>query len=228
MKAKWGALVVDGRNKIGGHVASKNRSGSYFRTKVTPVNRQSVRQTTVRALLTSISQAWRSLTDVQRESWNAAVANYKKSNIFGDIVNPSGFNLFQKINNNIMSLGGTMVDTPPAIQDLDVFSALALTYAVGTPALSLAFSVAAGSDHGYKVFATAPQSAGKSFVKSEYRLIDSGTGTPTSPLNLLTKYNAVFGGVGNVGDKIFVKIVPCGSVCGVEGIPLAVSKISAA
>jgi len=36
MKTLFGAIVVDGRGKLGGHVASKNRHGSYFRTKVSP------------------------------------------------------------------------------------------------------------------------------------------------------------------------------------------------
>lgn len=228
MKMKWGAFVVEGRNKIGGHVASKNRHGSYLRTKVTPVNRMSTRQTVVRTLLTNISQSWRSLTAAQRAAWNAAVNDFKKTDIFGDIQTPSGFNLYQKINNNLQSLGVAMVTTPPVVSDLDQFTALALTYAVGTPALSLAFTVAAGTDSGYKVFATAPMSAGKNFVKSEYRQITQGTTAPTSPLNLLSAYQAVFGNVGNIGDKIFVKIVPVGAVSGVQGLATATSAISAA
>ncbi len=227
MKGKWGALLVDGRGKIGGHVASKNRAGAYFRTKVTPVNRQSAKQTAARSLLTSISQAWKGLTNVQRESWNSAVANFKKTNIFGDIVHPSGFNLFQRLNNNIIQLGGALIDTPPVVADLDQFTVPVLTYTVGTPALSLAFTAAAGTDHGYKLFATAPVSAGKDFVKSEYRLIKKAATTPTSPLNILTDYTAVFGGVGVVGQKIFVKIAPVGSVSGVEGLPVSCFAISA-
>jgi hypothetical protein len=228
MKMKFGAIVVDGRNKIGGHVASKNKSGAYLRTKVTPVNRQSVRQSAVRSLLTTIAQAWRGLTQAQRDSWNSAVSNFKKTNIFGDIVHPSGFNLFQKLNNNIIALGGTLVASPPVVTDLDGFTSLALTYAVVTPALSLAFTGASGSDHGYKLLATPPVSAGKEFVKSEYRQISTGTALPTSPLNILSVYTAVFGSVGNIGDKIFVKIVPVGAASGVEGIPNACSKISIA
>jgi len=228
MKMKFGAIVVDGRNKIGGHVASKNKSGAYLRTKVTPVNRQSVKQSAARSLLTTISQAWRSLTQAQRDSWNNAVSNFKKTNIFGDIVHPSGFNLFQKLNNNIIQLGGTLKTTPPVVASLDGFTAAVLTYTVGTPALSLAFTVAAGVDHGYKILATPPVSAGKDFVKSEYRVIKVGATTPTSPLVLLTEYQAVFGSIGNIGSKIFIKIVPCGSVSGVEGIADACSKISAA
>lgn len=228
MLIKWGALVTDGRNKIGGHVASKNRSGAYLRTKVTPVNRQSVAQSNVRSRLASISQAWRVLTAAQRGAWNSAISDYKKTDIFGDIQTPSGFNLFQKVNNNIMALGGSMVDTPPVVASLDNYSGLSLTYTVGTPALSLAMTVEAGTDTGYKLFATAPQSAGKSFVKSEYRLIKTANTSASGTFNILSDYIAKFGTVGSIGQQIFVKIVPCGGDSGAEGIAASASKISAA
>lgn len=228
MKMKWGALVVDGRNKIGGQVASKNRHGAYLRTKVTPVNRQSVAQTGIRSRLSNISKYWKQLTQVQRDAWNAAVSSYKKTDIFGDIQNPAGFNLFQKLNNNILILGGTIASTPPLVAKLDQISVPVLTYTVGTPALSIASTVVSGTDHGYKLYATAPQSAGKGFVKSEYRLIDSASTAFSATANILTKYTAVFGNVGTIGQKIFVKIVPTGAVSGSVSIPIATSTISAA
>ena len=49
MKAKFGSFIVDGRGKVNGHVISKNRAGSYIRTKVTPVNPRSTAQLTQRA-----------------------------------------------------------------------------------------------------------------------------------------------------------------------------------
>ena len=88
MKAKFGAIVVDGRGKIGGHVATKNKSGSYFRTKVTPVNPQSASQNSVRSRLATRAQAWKGLTAAQRTSWNAAVNDFQRTNIFGDTVIP--------------------------------------------------------------------------------------------------------------------------------------------
>jgi hypothetical protein len=228
MKMKWGALVVDGRNKIGGHVASKNRNGSYLRTKVTPVNRQSTAQTTVRNRLSTISKAWHTITQAQRDAWGSAVSAYKKTDIFGDIQNPSGFSLYQKVNNNIMTLGGTIVTNPPIVAALDGISGVVLTYTVGTPALSLASTVVSGTDHGFKIFATAPQSAGKSFVKSEYKLILVGTSALPATENILSAYTAVFGTVGVVGQKIFVQVVACGAVSGSEGIPIAAHAISVA
>lgn len=93
MKTKFGAIIVDGRGKIGGHVASKNRGGAYLRTKVTPANAQTSAQNQVRNLFTSLTQGWRGLTQAQRDAWNAAVLDYSRTDIFGDIRNPSGINL---------------------------------------------------------------------------------------------------------------------------------------
>jgi len=85
MKIKFGALVVDGRGKIGGHVASKNRGGAYLRTKVTPVNPQTSFQNAVRNRLTAFAQAWRGLAASQRAAWNSSVSDFSKTDIFGDI-----------------------------------------------------------------------------------------------------------------------------------------------
>ncbi len=228
MKVKWGALVVDGRNKIGGQVASKNRAGAYLRNKVTPVNPANAKQTNVRNRLTTLSQNWRGLTAAQRAAWNSAVSNFAKTDIFGDLKNPSGFNLYVKLNANLMVLSEDPKTTPPALTSLDKYSGMGMTYASGTPALTLTGDVTAGGDSGYKLYATPPLSQGVNFVSSEYRLIKSAGTIPTLPLNVLTDYNAVFGSVGAVGTKIFLKIIPVGVGSGLEGTATEVSQIAAA
>ena len=107
MKIKFGAIVVDGRGKIGGHVASKNRGGAYLRTKVTPTNPQTTFQSAVRNRLTAFSQGWRGLTQAQRDAWNAAVSNFSKTDVFGDIKQPTGLNLYVKLNSKFRSSIGS-------------------------------------------------------------------------------------------------------------------------
>lgn len=227
MKAKFGAIVVAGSGKIGGHVASKNKAGAYFRTKVTPSNPRTSFQTAVRDRLASLSQGWRALTEAQRKAWNGAVDSFKKTNVFGDLKTPSGFNLYQRLNNNIITVGGTAITDPPLPQSVATISNAVLTGASGTPALSLAFDIEAGDDAGYKVFATAPASAGRKNLNNQFRLITQGATDPTSPLNLLSAYVAKFGSVGEVGQKIEVKIVACGSTTGIEAVPVTASVILA-
>src|SRR6056297_1703187 len=114
MKIKWGALVVDGRGKIGGHVASKNRGGSYLRTKTTPVNPQSTAQTNVRSIFGQISQGWSGLTASQIEGWNNAVSEYSQTDIFGDLKNPSGKALYQRLNQSLLLVGEGLLTEAPA------------------------------------------------------------------------------------------------------------------
>jgi len=227
MKAKWGMMVVDGRGKIGGHVASKNRGGAYFRTKVSPVNPQTSSQLGARNRFTNLSQAWSSLTQAQRDAWNAAVSDYARTDIFGDLRQPTGFNLYQRLNNVLVNCNESAVSTPPVPGTTPSVSLTGLTYTVGTPALSVAYSGTVDSGYGLMVFATAPQSAGRNFVKSQYRqivILDDGD---TSPVDILSDYTNKFGGVGSVGQKIFVKVVPVNFTTGQQGTASEVSAISA-
>jgi len=208
MKAKWGMVVVAGRGKIGGHVASQNRSGAYFRTKVTPVNPQSSAQVNVRSRLSGNSSGWRGLTEDQRLAWNNAVSDYKRTDIFGDIQSPSGFNLYVKLNSNLANIGIASIITPPLPVAVSTFDTGTLTGASGTPALSLAVTPSTQpTAETIIVFATPALSAGKSFVKSEFRQIGTFTAATTGAYNLLSMWNAKFGSMGAVGTKIFVKVV---------------------
>lgn len=227
MKIKWGALVVDGRGKIGGQVASKNRAGAYMRNKVTPVNPQSSYQLGVRNRFTTYSQGWRGLTQAQRDAWNAAVSDFQKTDIFGDLKNPTGFNLYQRLNNNLVTVGAAAILIPPLPAAVGEVVATALAAEDGTVAqsLSLTMSGAIPAGTAAKVFATAPQSAGKSFVKSEYRLIDTLDAAEGTPVDLLAAYQAKYGSTGQAGQKIFVKLVAINTSTGQEGTPSEVSAI---
>lgn len=226
MKMKFGAIVVDGRNKIGGHVASKNRAGNYLRTKVTPVNPKTSFQSAIRNRLAGLSQAWKSLTAAQRLAWNAAVSDYSKTDIFGDIKSPSGFNLHQKLNNNLLNVGESAITTPPVPGSVHSFTSLALSCVTGTPAMTLTFAAAIPATDKVKVFATAPMSQGRSFVKSQYRQITVLSNSSTSPFNLKTAYDAKFGAPTENGLKIFVKLVCVNVTTGQEGTPISASTIT--
>jgi len=227
MKIKWGALVVDGRGKIGGQVASKNRAGAYMRNKVTPVNPQTSAQLSARNRLTTYAQGWRGLTQAQRDAWNAAVSDFARTDIFGDLKNPTGFNLYNRLNNNLVLVGQSAITSPPLPASVGEVVASSLTAEDGTVAESL--SLALGDDvpanTAIKVFATAPQSPGKSFVKSEYRFIGYEPAAESTPIDILSNYQAVFGSTGEAGQKIFVKVQAVNTNTGQTGTPSEVSDI---
>jgi len=206
MKIKWGALVVAGRGKIGGHVGSRNSAGDYLRTKVTPVNPNTSAQALVRNRLAVISQAWRGLTEDQRTSFNAAVSDFAKTDIFGDLKNPTGFNLYQRLNNNLSVVGATAITVAPRPEAVltTVIGALAIDVGVGD-AMTLATSGAVPAGTSMEIWGTPGLSPGKSFVKSEYRLLAVVAALGTSPFNLQSVITAKFG-VPAVGSKVFAQI----------------------
>lgn len=228
MKTKFGSFIIDGRGKIGGHVASRNRAGAYLRTKVTPVNPQTAAQLAVRNRFTGLSQAWRGLTQAQRDAWNTAVSDYKSTDIFGDLNSPTGFNLYQRLNNNLLNIGETALTTPPLPQAVQAVVLSSIAAASGAGTLAATYIPAIDADTKVKVFATAPQSAGKSFVKSEYRQIDVIATADASPFSIETEYEAVFGSVGTAGQKIFMKFVPVNLNTGQTGTASQASAVVAA
>ncbi len=228
MKIKFGALVVAGRGKIGGHVASRNRAGAYLRTKVTPVNPATVYQVAVRNRLAGISTDWRGLTAAQRIAWNAAVSDYAKTDIFGDIRNPSGFNLHQKLNNNLVNIAKAQIAAPPLPEAVDAFTACSLAAANGAQTVTITYAPAIEADHSALVYFTPAISPGVSFVKSEYRQTDVIVTADASPLSIETEYIAKFGAVGAEGMKIFVQMVQINWGTGQAGIPIPASCLIAA
>jgi len=227
MKAKFGAVIVGGSGKLGGHVVTKNRAGYALRTKVTPSNPKTSYQANVRSRLTNISQAWAGLTESQRLQWNAAAVNFAKTNIFGDKVNPSGFNLYQKLNNNLLAIGQPVITTPPSPAAVAAMESLSVTAVNSTGAVTITYSPAIPADMTFKVFATDSQNAGKSFVKNKFRLIGVMATAQASPFTATTMYNAKFGHVGGVGKKVYIQLVGVNETTGQEGIAAqAVAVIS--
>lgn len=225
MKVKFGAIVVDGRNKIGGHVMSKNRYGAYMRTKVTPDNPQTSYQVNVRSRMAGISTAWRGLTEAQRLAWNTAVADYKKTDIFGDIRNPSGFNLHQKLNNNLLNIGKAVMTAPPLPEAVDVLAELSLAVDFTLQTVEITYTPAIGADHSCIVQGTPAISPGINFVKSEFRQFDVMLAADASPFSIETEYIAKFGDVGAVDMKVFVKLYQVNWNTGQAGYPMMASAI---
>lgn len=192
MKIKWGALVVDGRGKLGGHVGSQNRAGSYLRTKVTPSNPQTVAQTRVRALFGAISSSWSGMSRNDVDAWNGAVDEWKSTNIFGDLKEPSGKALYQRLNQQAQIVGFPAIATPPAKQELPDAVITAVT--VSTTASTIVFAgMSTQAGVRIQIFATPIMGAGITFVKNQLRMIDAQPVDSYDPAAVYDAYVDRFG-----------------------------------
>lgn len=222
------AIVADIRNKLNGSVFSKNRYGAYVRTKVTPVNPQSTAQQAVRNRLATNSQAWRGLTDAQRQAWIDAAANFPFTDIYGNTKILSGSALYIKLNNNLDQVGVAAITDAPAPVAIPAVAVSAMSAAAGTPALSLTFTpTPIPADFALVVQTTGNVGAGKSFVKNLYRFISFLDAAATSPANLLAAFEAVHGAP-VAGQQIFAKVYMISKLTGQAGIPVSISCTVAA
>lgn len=225
-KVKYGEMIADMRGKINGTVHSKNRFGQYMRNKTSPVNPQTTAQSGVRNSFATFAQGWRSLTQVQRDAWSSAAADFTRNNVFGDNVKMTGANLYMSLNRNIATAGGVAITSPPLPAAVTGMLTLSGDPDISDDSILMTYTPAIPADGTVLVFATAPQSAGVSFVKNKYRFIEAIVTADASPYDISTAYEAKFGtGWKTAGQKIFVKFVPMITLSGITAPGLESSSV---
>jgi len=200
-KIKLGAGIQDARGSINGTTYSKNASGAYIRAKVSPVQPQTSFQLQVRANFSFLAKRWSTtLTDAQREAWNAFAVTHPIVDVFGDTMQLSGINTYLRLNQILKQVGSVAIDVPPA--DLNVTSLLTVTATiVAATSYDVAFTPTplAVNERSY-VWSSGPVPNGKEFTKNLYRQITSGV-TNASPTNAQGAYTTRFG-TSVVGQRI--------------------------
>ncbi len=223
---KMAHIVAEARGSIGGTVFSKNTYGAYLRAKVTPVNPSTVAQQISRNFMTTVAQTWRGITQLQRDLWNSSAVNFSRTNIFGDSVQLTGFNLFMRLNKNLLEIGGSQIADAPQPASVPGFESLSVAADTTLATMLATFAPAIDASIDVQVFATAPLSAGKQFVKSEFRKIAVLTVADVSPEDLAAAYVAKFGALPPIGSKIFIGLKPTNNTTGQAGTMLKASDIA--
>jgi len=226
-KIKFGAMIVDARNKLDGVVYSKNTFGRYARVKVTPVNRMSPRQVLVRERLMGLALDYaNTLTENQRLAWREFAKVHPRIDVFGDQYTLTGLTMYESLNLVLDNGGDDHIDDPP--NDLDVTAMTSITFTITTtPAFSatIAFTPtpAAAKEKVY-IFATAPLSAGKNYFKPYFRFISASSKAAASPFDISSAYLAKFG-TPAVGSKVAVLVAFENTDNGTLSIGLIDSKV---
>lgn len=217
-----GAIISEIRNKIAATVYTKNKAGASIRNRVTPINRKSSNQTLRRQQLAGYSSQWRGLTQAQRDGWNSGAANFPQTDNLGQTIFLTGEQLYVRCNANLVLTGNAQIDDCPTPASFEVLAFTSLTATADDGVISLAFSPTVPSGFELVVRASAPVSAGKSFISdSAFRFLKSIAPSATSPQALTSEYAAVFGSITNATDqKIFVEMFLVEQASGLAGIPV--------
>lgn len=218
------AIVADIRNKLNGSVFSKNRYGSYVRTKVTPVNPQTTSQQNVRNRLSTNSQAWRGLSEAERQSWIDGAINFPTTDIFGNSKILSGQALYVKLNNNLAMIGAAAIAVCPLPVAIPALELTSVTADDSANTVILVATTPVPADFAMVVQATPNITPGRTFVKNQFRFISAEPAAATSPFDVSAEYTPVFGDP-VTGMKIFVRAFYVSTITGQAGIPVQAQTI---
>lgn len=211
MKYAPGLMVGQLSGSTGSTTASHNRFGSYFRSRVIPVNPNSSSQQAVRGLFGGFSQAWRTLTESQRDGWASLAENVPRVDSLGVSYVLTGAQLYIGTNQLRDAVGDASIATAPALDSPPVVTSMTLT-ATGPATLSIAYTATGGAaTNNFIIRASATRSAGRTFVKrSELKQIQVVAGNVATPISILAAYEALFGATWatQVGMEIVVEMFP--------------------
>jgi len=195
-----GATNLSGSS--GGTTFSHNRGGSYARRRVIPVNPNTPAQASVRTAFTNFSQAWRALTQSQRDSWTGSTGSFTKHNRLGKVIHLSGINLYKSLNQNLFDIGITNIDTAPL--PVGAPNVNSLSFVADSVGLTMVTTFAPTPTSTYvktMVFASPQVSPGINFLKNRMVKIQVLAAATATGADVITAYTARFGAL-TAGQKI--------------------------
>lgn len=184
---KFGAGVVQMSGSIGGTTFARNSSGNYARSRTTPVNPQSSRQTAVRASIAFLAAAWSStLSQAQRDAWKDYAAAVVMSNRLGEATFISGFNHYLRSNSlRKRSAKGLRNDGPIILEIPAQDPTFAITAEAGAQTITVSFDNGlawANEDSAHcMIFQGQPQNAQREFFDGPWRIVGVLDGSSASP-----------------------------------------------
>jgi hypothetical protein len=230
-KIVYSALVTDIRGRIGGNVFARNANGAYVRQFSAPINTNTTAQQLQRATFGGISRGWRELTPGQRESFITQAPNFPYVDAQGQPQQYTGYQLYQKVNSQLQSLGAPGVFTMPPPVDVPAIAAVTVNESIagdleatwvfsdGSALVPVGFVLA--------IDATRTLSQGVYRPKRQDFKQLAVVAAPTAEAGLLGQYQRVYGSV-VVGNSFFVRIYLVSLATGQTNNPVEVQVIATA
>ena len=174
----------------------------------------------MRAGFKTLTTGWRGLTAPQRLTWNNAVGNWLKINSLADKIQLTGAQLYIRLNRNIQTIAGALISSAPVVSSSAEMSSNSVALVGGAPTITITYAPAIPATVTFQVYATAPQSAGKLFIKNQLRYIGPLVTANASPYELHALYETKFGTGWRTlqGEWIWFKLVPIITLTGQPGI----------
>jgi hypothetical protein len=189
-----GALAGEFSGALGNVVASRNRSGAYFRARTIPITSTTSYALAAKARLSTISSAWASLTAAQQAAWFEWASNNPVLNRIGQTIILPGNAAYVQINTRLSQAGASLLSVPPVDPAPDGLQSLSLTADIGAGDVAVTYTpTPLGASERLWVWAAVVDSSGVNFVTNQLRLIRTGSPADASPIDIEANVTSRFG-----------------------------------
>ena len=197
-------LDIPQSGKRGLYVSMPGRYGQVSRVRVVPSNPQTTAQLSIRGVFSTVTTAWRGLTEAQRLAWNAAAKSYRSKARCGQSGPLTGAQLYSKLNMTALEHDQDAIATP---SNRPSFPALApqnlvITNTAGVNALKLTCPIDPGDSTFFK--AAAPVSDGQYATPPCVGCL--AVPAPVAGASTITALYTTLHGVPPAGSKVFVQV----------------------
>lgn len=224
-KAVYGNIITNLKGSIAHNTYQQGRYGAIVRKKGKAINRNTAAQATVRAFFSTLTKAWKSLTDNQRAGWRGASVSFPKKDSLAQTIFLTGAQLYISANRYLQAIGQSTISAFPGISTQTPVLTWSVDPDVSDASQVATYTPAIPATASWILQATRPLSAGKFSSSQDYKQIGVYNTADASPLDFTAAYEAVFGtGWKVAGQKIFYRIIP---VVKLSGQPATTFRTSA-
>jgi len=187
-----GSLITAASGKAGGLVAAHNAGGQYLRQFAVPTNPNSTLQQQRRTNFGNLSTRWsNTLTQAQRDAWNAIASTITAVNALGDPILLSGQQAYMRASTIAMLAAMAPPDDAPSLSgqtDLGTLSSVVIS----SPTQVVGASIdgdpawAADDDGALLVFVGDGMSPARTFYRSPFQFADIEAGNTSTPVTTLS------------------------------------------
>jgi len=211
-----GLMITNGKGLLGGNVLSGNQAGRMASIYRRPITRYKPSQLIRRNAFQGIVAGWMTLSDAQRSGWNTAAAtgDWDWTNSIGINFNPSGFQLYVKLNSILVNADTSLATAPTKPTLSPPF--LSSSTPVFNTSFVLGFSPASiGASELVYIYATDNLSPGVFSPRhSKYIFVRSITSVQFgATIDIFSAWSGIFGKM-VVGCSIFVSAILVDAVSG--------------
>lgn len=224
-KVTLGPTIAAASGSIGGTVYSRNRYGTYIRTRAIPVNPNTSHQQKIRGILAARSQEWRDLDDDTRNQWVTWAAINPFTDVLGNsqVLQPNA--AFVRLNMLLTHVGDEVIESPPVGAAPDALTSFSFVASKTLESCVLTYEPTPldGDDH-LVIYAAVVNSAGVKYVENLYKMVEISAVATPSGISPIVAIENRFGDL-IVGQTVHIRLRVLDSLTGLISPPITASDV---